>query len=161
MKIQSGPIKLAILAAVAVVAAITLQSFAQNAPSPTRTEPPDPAEAHEKFVLKIKPRHPLKDSSKAGEDAFKRLLNNGKYSSTKGNKVHLRHAKDSDGDEYLPNASGASSSKIDIQTDKVTASELAKNMASGDLTLIGPHVTIQIACTSPDDVKAVLEQLAP
>ena len=159
MKTQSGPIKLAILAAVAVVAAITLRGFAQSAPAPT--ELPDPSPSNEKFVLKIKPRHPLKDSTDATEKAFKDLLNNGHYEAAKGNKVHLRHTAANKPDEYLPTGAGASSTKLEIQTDKVTKSETAQNIEVEELTVIQPHVTIQVASRSPDDIKAVLDLMAP
>jgi hypothetical protein len=153
MKIQSGPIKFAILAAVAVVAAFTLRGFAQSAPN-------KPPPSQEKFVLTINTPHPLKDGSKDGEKAFKYLLNNGKYPKAKGNQVHMKHADANEPDEDLPNGAGASS-KLEIQTDKVTVSEIAKNIEAGELTLIQPHVTIQVASKSPADIKAVLDLLAP
>jgi hypothetical protein len=159
MKTLSGTVKLVVLAAVAVVTAFALRGFAQSAPSPTQTEPPDPPEAHEKFVLKIKPRHSLKDGSEKGEAAFKALMNNGKYPAAKGNKVHLRHAKAGQNDEYLP--SGAATSNLEIKTDKVTASQTALEIEAGELTVIQPHVTVQIASPSAYDMKAVLDQMAP
>ena len=148
------------LVAVAMVTAVTLRSFAQTAPAPSDTEPPMPPESQEKFVLKIKHRHPLKDSSKTGEDAFKALLNNGKYGAATGSKVHMRHSKAQEKDEYLPAGAGTSA-KLEIQTDKVVVSETAKEIEAGGLTLIQPHVTIQIASKSPADIKAVLDLLAP
>jgi hypothetical protein len=160
MKKLSGSIKTVGLVAVAVITAVTLRGFAQSTPAPNETEPPMPPESQEKFVLKIKHRHPLKDSSKAGEDAFKALLNNGKYGAGTGNKVHLRHSKAQDKDEYLPAGAGTSA-KLEIQTDKVTVSETAKDIEAGGLTLIQPHVTIQVASKSPADIKAVLDLLAP
>ena len=160
MKKLSGSIKMVGLVAVAVVAAVTLRSFAQSTPAPSETEPPMPPESQEKFVLKIKHRHPLKDSSKAGEDAFKALLNNGKYGTAAGNKVHMRHSKAQEKDEYLP-AGAATSAKLEIETDKVVVSEIAKDIEAGGLILIQPHVTIQIASKSPADIKAVLDLLAP
>lgn len=153
MKIQSGPVKFAILTTVAVVAAFTLRTFAQSAPN-------KPPSSQEKFVLMINSDHPLKDGSKAGEKAFKDLLNNGKYPKAKGNRVHMKHSDANDPDEDLPNGAGASS-KLDIQTDKVMVSETAKNIEAGELTLIQPHVTIQVASKSPADIKAVLDLLAP
>lgn len=162
MKTQPGPIKFAILAAVAVAAALTLLGVARSTPTPTPTpcDSSDPAVSYEKFVLKIKPYHQLKDGSKPGETAFKALLNNGHYDVTKHNKLHMKHTLSSDGEECLPTGA-AMSSNIDIQTDKVTMSEIAKGLEAGELTLIQPHVTIQIACHSPDDVTAVLNLLAP
>jgi hypothetical protein len=161
MKTLSRTAKFFIFPAIAIGAAIALHGFAQApATTPTPTEPPDPPESHEKFVLKIKPRHPLKDGTKDGEKAFKDLLNNGKYSEAKGNKVHMRHTRAEENDEYLPTGAGTSS-KLDIKTDKVTTSQTAKNIEAGELTVIGPHVTIQVASSSPTDIKAVLDQLAP
>lgn len=161
MKTLSGTVRLVVLATVAVATALALRGFAQSSPSPApaQTEPPDPPEAHEQFVLKIKPRHSLKDGSEKGEDAFKYLLNNGKYDVGKGNKVHLRHAKAGKSDEYLPR--GADTSKLEIKTDKVTASQTALEIEAGDLTVIQPHVTVQIASKSPADIKAVLDLMAP
>src|ERR1700716_2332423 len=155
MKKLSGSIKTVGLVAVAVVAAFALRGFAQSTPAPSETEPPMPPESQEKFVLKIKHRHPLKDSSKAGEDAFKALLNNGKYGAATGNKVHLRHSKAQEKDEQLP--AGAATSKLEITTDKVVVSETAKDIEAGELTLIQVHVTIQVASKSPADIKAVLD----
>jgi hypothetical protein len=161
MKTLSGTVKLVVLAAVAVVVAITLRAFAQSAPKPTPTEPPepaDPAASREQFVLKIKPRRLLPTSTT--EKAFKDLLNNGNYSAAKGNKVHMRHTKwPAEPDECLPTGTVCSST-LDIQTDKVTASETAKSIEAGELTVIGPHVTIQVASSSPADIKAVMDLLA-
>jgi len=152
MKTQSGSIKLAMLVTVAVIAAITLRGFAQSASKP----PP----SQEKFVLTINSDAALKDASANGEKAFKDLLNTpGKYPKEKGNKIHMKHSSGG-ADECLPTGA-VCSSKLDIQTDKVTVSETAKNIASEELTLIQPHVTIQIASSSADDVAAVLAKLGP
>ena len=49
-------------------------------------------------------------------------MNNGKYAAANGNKIHMRHQNwPTDKDEYLPTGA-ATSSKLNIQTDKVTAS---------------------------------------
>jgi hypothetical protein len=159
MKTLSGTVTLVVLAAVAVVTAFALRGFAQSSPAPTQTEPPDPPEAHDNFVLKIKPRHSLKDGSDKGEEAFMALMNSGKYEVAKGNKVHLRHAKAAKKDEYLPR--GAETSQLEIKTDKVTVSQTALEIEAGDLTVIQPHVTVQIASKSPADIKAVLDLMAP
>jgi hypothetical protein len=154
MKIQSGPTKFAILATIAVGTAFALRAFAQSAPN-------KPPPTQEKFVLTINSGATLKDSTPGGEKAFKDLLNYpGKYPKEKGNKLHMKHANPASGEECLPTGA-VCSSKLEIQTDKVTVSEIAKNIEAGELTLIQPHVTIQIACPNPDDVKAVLDKLAP
>lgn len=161
MKTLSGTVKFVVFPAIAIGAAVALHGFAQT-PTPTEPpDPPDPPESHEPFVLKIKPRHLLADRSPAGETAFKLLLNNGNYSAAKGNKLHMRHTKwPTEKDEYLPTGA-ATSSKLDIKTDKVTASKTAKNIEAEELTVIGPHVTIQVACSNPGDIKKVLDLLAP
>jgi hypothetical protein len=161
MKTQSGPIKLAILTALAVVAAITLRGVAQSTPTPTPTycDESDPPQGQTTFVLKIKPRHPLKDDTEATKVAFRNLLNNGHYTA-RGNKMHLKPSAAGKPEECLP-SSGGTSTKIDIQTDKVTTSEMAKNIDAEELTLIQPHVTIQIASPSSTDINAVLLLLAP
>lgn len=161
MKTLSGTIKFVLFPAVAIGAAIALHGFAQAPTAATSTaEPPDPPPSHENFVLRIKPRHSLANASKAGEKAFKDLLNNGHYPAAKGNKLHMRHSDSTETDEYLPTGAGTSS-KLDIKTDKVTVSETAKALEADELTVIGPHVTIQVASSNPDDIKKVLDLLAP
>jgi hypothetical protein len=54
--------------------------------------------------------------------------------------------------KHTPIVSGASA-KLDIKTDKVTASELAK---SAELTLIGVHATQLLSSSSTTDIKSVL-----
>jgi hypothetical protein len=163
MKTLSGTVKFVVFPAIAIGAAIALHGFAQT-PTPIPTEPPDPPDptvSQEPLSLRIKPRRLLADPSPAGETAFKTLLNNGNYPAAKGNKIHMRHKKwPSEKDEYLPTGAGPSS-KLDIKTDKVTASETAKNIEAEELTVIGPHVTIQVASSSPTDIKKVLDLLAP
>jgi hypothetical protein len=156
MKTLSGTVKLLVLAVVAVVAAITFRAFAQPVPTPTLTEPPDPLPAQEPFVLIIKPRHVLAQGTT--EKAFKDLLNNGHYPAANRNKVHMRHKDPHEADEYLPTGSGTSSN-LDIKTDKVTVSKAAQSIADTELTVISPHVTIQVASPSAADIEAVLKLL--
>jgi hypothetical protein len=160
MKTLSGTVRLVVLATVAVATALALRGFAQSSPSPApaQTEPPDPPPSSEKFVLKIKPRAYLKDQSPAGEEAFAKLLSNGKYSAGKGNKVNLRHAVGAK-EEDLPRG-GASSSQFEIKTDQVTVSQTAMEIEVGELTAIQPHVTVQVASKDPADIAAVLDKIA-
>ena len=93
------------------------------------------------------------------ENAFIKLLNNGKY--LKSHKLHFKHKDASQPECDLPDGcapctKSPSPAQLNIKTDRVTVANAAQSVADGD-----PHVTIQIAAKSPGDIKAVLDMLAP
>jgi len=51
------------------------------------------------------------------------------------------------------------SAKADINTDKVTASEVAKDTSAGELIFIQTRTTRQVASMSVSDIQAVLNEL--
>ena len=143
MKTLSGTSKLVILAAIGALAVLTFQAFAQ----PKRTPPPEPPKEKATFVLKIKSPTAVKDEQK-----FKDVLKNLKTQLYEINMVHSQGAS-----EDLP--SPTPFAKLGIKTDKVTASETAKNEAGKEYTLIQVHVTQQVASMSISDIQSVLNEL--
>jgi hypothetical protein len=155
----SGTLRVAALVALGVATVITLRALAQ---SPASSRDPEV----NKFVLKIKKNsgehHKLKHQADSKEEEdFKTLLCNGHYDS--GSHMYLRHEDGTASQIDLPKDCGSSSSRsqLNIKTDKVTVSHAAESAADSKLTVIGPHVTIQVASTSTDDIKAVLDRLEP
>ena len=143
MKTLSGTSKLVILAAIGALAVLTFQAFAQ----PKRTPPPEPPKEKATFVLKIKNVTAVKNEQK-----FKDVLKNLKTQLYEINMVHSQGAS-----EDLP--SPTPFAKLGIKTDKVTASETAKNEAGKEYTLIQVHVTQQVASMYISDIQSVLNEL--
>ena len=143
MKTLSGSSKLVILGAIGALSVLTFQAFAQS----KRTPPPEPAASKGTFVLKIKNVTAVKDEQK-----FKDVLKNLKTQLYEINMVHSQGAS-----EDLP--SPTPFAKLGIKTDKVTASETAKNEAGKEYTLIQVHVTQQVASMSISDIQSVLNEL--
>ena len=135
MKTLSGTPKYIALAAIVALAVFTFRAFAQ--PSPT------PRESDTGFVLKIKTVTPLKNGEAHFRDTLSKL-------STKLYDFDLVDEKGN----HTPIVHGAST-KLDIKTDKVTASELAK---SRELTLIGSNATRLLCSPSITDIKSVLDE---
>jgi hypothetical protein len=133
MKILSGKLKYVVVAALGLLVVLTLRVFAQ-----TPASEPDTG-----FVLKIKTPTPLK----GGVDHFKAVL---KTLSTKNYDFDVvdEHGKHT-------HIGPGGSAKLDIKTDKVTASELAK---SGELTLIQVHATQHLSSPNVADIKTVLNE---
>jgi len=130
MKTLSRKLKYVVLAAIVAVAIFAFRAFAQT-PS---------AEPDTGFVLKIKTRTSLKN-----EDHFKAVL---KTLNTKLYDFLLVHHEGGQPEHVGPGGSA----KLDIKTDKVTASELAK---SGELTLIQVHATQHLYSPSATDIQKV------
>ena len=150
MKTLFGTFKLILLGTIGVAAVLTFRVFAQ-APAQKKTPPPETLTG---FVLKIKsPEAAVKD-----EDAFKALLCNGHYDG-KVSSIHMIHSPGHPGplEEDFPPC--AASSRLDIKTDKVTTSELAKGLAVREFTRIGSNVTQQVCSQNKADIQAVLDQL--
>jgi len=143
MKTLSGTSKLVILAAIGALSVLTFQAFAQT----KRTPPPEPPKEKATFFLKIKNVTAVKNEQK-----FKDVLKNLKTQLYEINMVHSQGAS-----EDLP--SPTPFAKLGIKTDKVTASETAKNEAGKEYTLIQVHVTQQVASMYISDIQSVLNEL--
>src|SRR5207245_3837656 len=120
MKTLSGTSKLVILAAIGALAVLTFQAFAQT----KRTPPPEPPKEKATFFLKIKNVTAVKNEQK-----FKDVL---KSLKTQLYEIHMTHNQAESQD--LP--SPTPFAKLDIETDKVRASETAKSEAGKEYTLI-------------------------
>jgi hypothetical protein len=176
MKTPSGTLKIVFAAVCGLFAVVCLRAVATPTPTPTpEIDPPMPPVANDPFVLLMNQRHMLADPSDTGEQAFAELIcYSGHYPGDKGKKnvIHFRHnkkTKDGKQEHFLPlscdqfpkSAASSQSSGLEIKTDKVIVSEKARTFEDGDLTLIAPHVTQQIAVSSQADLKAVVDSLAP
>jgi hypothetical protein len=160
--IPSGTLRVGALVGVGLVTVIILRALAQS--------PADkPDQDIDKIVLKIAKKggdyYPLKDTSCDGENKFIELLNGPAYD--KGYKMHFKHKDplqpecDLPGD-CAPCKKSASPAQLKIKTDKVTVSERAKEIETGEVTPVGdPNVTIRIVARNAEDINAVLAQLAP
>jgi len=146
MKTLSGTSKLVILAAIGALSVLTFRAFAQPTPRPL---PPEPPKEKATFVLKIKNVTAVKDEQK-----FKDVLKNLK---TQLYEIHMVHSQGHGPPENIP--SPTPFAKLGIKTDKVTASETAKNEAGKELTLIQVHVTQRVASMSTSDIQSVLNEL--
>jgi hypothetical protein len=161
MKNLSGTIKLVVLVAVALLVVVTLRAFAQSPkshrwpPKPgTCKAPSNLPQPNAPFVKNIPNHRPLKKMTDEGEAEFAALLCNGHYDAAKGNIVHFKHRSSGLGEHCLPRDC-SDFAQASIKTDKVIVSEAADT----ELTLIQPHVSIQIACPTQNDVDAVLKLL--
>jgi hypothetical protein len=165
MKNLSGTIKLVVLVAVALLVVITLGAFAQSPKS--HRWPPKPGACKEPSTLpptnapiveKITKRRHLKKMTPEGEAEFAALLCNGRYDAANGNIIHMRHLDPKNGEHCLPRDC-SDFAELSIKTDKVIASETAKGIEAGELTVIQAHATIQIAAPAQKDIDAVLNLL--
>jgi hypothetical protein len=162
----SGTIKVVALAGLGVAIVITFRALAQT-PTPTPT-----SDDINNFVLQIKKNpgeyHPLKTNGIGPEATFIALVcdkQNHHFDSTKEMRFK---SKKIPGEFKLPKdcdtarSALPSGAQLNIKTNKVTVSETAKRIEAGEVTPIGdPNVTIKIASHSPEDIKAVLDQLSP
>ena len=144
MKTLSGTSKLVILVAIGTLAAVlTFRAFAQ------RILPPQPPASKATFVLRIKNVTAVKNEQKF-KDALKNLK-------TQLYEIHMVHSQGHGPPENIP--SPTPFAKLGIKTDKVTASETAKNEAGKEYTLIQVHVTQRVASMSISDIQSVLNEL--
>ncbi len=136
MRSPSGTIQFVVLAAVGVLAILSVKAFAQS----TAAEP------NTTFFLKIKKTHEVKD-----EAAFLQVLQNVKK---KGAiyKIHMVKADSSTQDLSSDAAAG-------MKTDQVITSQMAKNVSSDKFTAIGVQVTQTVASEDPTDLAAILNAL--
>ena len=143
MKTLSRKFKLVALVAIGVAAVFAFRVFAQT------PEPPEPPASKATFVLKIKKPTEVKDQAR-----FEQVLKNLKTQLYDIDMVdeHGNHKP------IVPIVPGPSPT-AEINTDKVTASEVAKNISTGELTFIQVRTTRQVASMSVSDIQAVLNEL--
>jgi hypothetical protein len=147
MKTLPRTLTIVVFAAIGLVLTLSFHAVAQT-PKPT----PDP---NAPFILTIKTVATLKDGSTQGKENFRQTL---KTYGKKG--YHVTMINENNQREDLDDGphKGAQS-KLDIKTDKVTTSEIAKSASDGDLTLIQAHVTQLIATPTAADMAKVLAAL--
>jgi hypothetical protein len=140
MKTLSRKFKLAALVGIGVAAVFALRVFAQ---APEAAEPPASKAI---FVLKIKKPTEVKNPAR-----FEQVLKQLKTQLYDIDMVdeHGNHKP------IVPGPSPAAK----INTDKVTASEVAKDISAGELTFIQVRTTRQVASMSVSDIQAVLGEL--
>lgn len=142
MKTLSQEFKLAALVGIGVAAMFALRVFAQ---APEAVEPPA---SKATFVLKIK--NPTAVKNPAHFEEVLKNLNTQLYDIDMVDE-HGQHK------HIVP--SPGPSPKAEINTDKVTASEVAKDISAGELTFIQVRTTRQVASMSVSDMHAVLSEL--
>jgi hypothetical protein len=144
MKTLSRKFKLVGFVGVGVAAMFALRVFAQP---PEAAEPPA---SKATFVLKIKMPTAVKDPAHF-EEVLKKL-NTQLYDIDLADE-HGQHK------HIVPSPGPSPSPRAEINIDKVTASEVAKDMSAGDLIFIQVRITRQVASMSVSDIQAVLNEL--
>jgi hypothetical protein len=135
MKTPSGTLIVIIFAVIAIGAVLIVRAFAQ---------PSDERSYSQKFFLKIG----------KGGDEFVDLANKSQFDKVlkrlPDQQYHFRFKHDNGHieDPYHPSRDAS------LKTDKVTASDLAKNEPPGD-----PHVTQKVASDSLADIKEIVGAL--
>ena len=142
MKTLSRKFKLAALVGIGAAAVFTLRVFAQ---APEAAEPPA---SKATFVLKIKKPTEVKNPADF-ENVLKKLKTQ-LYDIDMADE-HGNHKSIVPGPSPSPHA--------EINTDKATASELAKNISAGELTFIQVRTTRQVSSNFVSDIQAVLNEL--
>jgi hypothetical protein len=140
MKTLSRKFKLLALVGIGVTAVFALRVFAQ---APEAAEPPA---SKATFVLKIKKPTEVKNPARF-EQVLKQLKT----------QLYDIDMVDEHGN-HKPIVPGPSPA-AEINTDKVTASEVAKDISAGELTFIQVRTTRQVASMSVSDIQAVLGEL--
>jgi hypothetical protein len=141
MKSLSRKFKRVVLVAIGVAAVFAFRVFAQT------PEPTEPPASKATFVLKIKKPTEVKDKAR-----FEQVLKNLRSQLYDIDMVdeHGNHKS------IVP---GGPSPTAEINTDKVTASEVARNISTDELTFIQVRTTRQVASMSVSDIQAVLNEL--
>ena len=134
MKTLSRTSKLVILAAIGALAVLTFQACETTPPGTKR-----------QFGLEIKKPFHLRNPV-----AFIRALRTLSKSASWKFRIVYDNGKSED---------FHSASTLNIKTDKVTMSEIAKKTSAGELTAIGSHLTQRIYSENLDDIQIVLNQL--
>jgi len=142
MKTLSRKLKLVALVGIGLAAVFALRVFAQ---APEAAEPPA---SKATFVLKIKKPTEVKNPARF-EEVLKKLKT----------QLYDIDMVDEHGNHKSIVPGPSPSAKADINTDKVTASEVAKDTSAGDLIFIQTRATRQVASMSVSDIQAVLNEL--
>ena len=142
MKTLSRKLKLVALVGIGLAAVFALRAFAQ---------PPEPAEppvSKATFVFKMKKPTPVKNPAHF-EEVLKQLKT----------QLYDIDMVDEHGNHKSIVPGPSPSAKADINSDKVTASEVAKDTSAGELIFIQTRTTRQVASMSVSDIQAVLNEL--
>jgi hypothetical protein len=142
MKTLSRKFKLVALVGIGLAAVFALRVFAQ---APEAAEPPA---SKATFVLKIKKPTEVKNPARF-EEVLKKLKT----------QLYDIDMVDEHGNHKSIVPGPSPSAKADINTDKVTASEVAKDTSAGELIFIQTRTTRQVASMSVSDIQAVLSEL--
>ena len=142
MKTLSRKFKLVALVGIGVATVFALRVFAQ-AP-----EAAEPSASKATFVLKIKKPTEVKNPAHF-EEVLKKLKT----------QLYDIDMVDEHGNHKSIVPGPSPSAKADINTDKVTASEVAKDTSAGELIFIQTRTTRQVASMSVSDIQAVLNEL--
>ena len=142
MKTLSRKFKLLSLVGIGVATVFALRVFAQ---APEAAEPPA---SKATFVLKIKKPTEVKNPARF-EEVLKKLKT----------QLYDIDMVDEHGNHKSIVPGPSPSAKADINTDKVTASEVAKDTSAGELIFIQTRTTRQVASMSVSDIQAVLNEL--
>jgi hypothetical protein len=142
MKTLSRKLKLVALVGIGLAAVFALRVFAQ---APEAAEPPA---SKATFVLKIKKPTEVKNPARF-EEVLKKLKT----------QLYDIDMVDEHGNHKSIVPGPSPSAKADINTDKVTASEVAKDTSAGELIFIQTRTTRQVASMSVSDIQAVLNEL--
>ena len=142
MKTLSRKFKLLALVGIGVATVFALRVFAQ---APEAAEPPA---SKATFVLKIKKPTEVKNPAHF-EEVLKKLKT----------QLYDIDMVDEHGNHKSIVPGPSPSAKADINTDKVTASEVAKDTSAGELIFIQTRTTRQVASMSVSDIQAVLNEL--
>ena len=142
MKTLSRKFKLLALVGIGVATVFALRVFAQ-AP-----EAAEPSASKATFVLKIKKPTEVKNPARF-EEVLKKLKT----------QLYDIDMVDEHGNHKSIVPGPSPSAKADINTDKVTASEVAKDTSAGELIFIQTRTTRQVASMSVSDIQAVLNEL--
>ena len=142
MKTLSRKLKLVALVGIGLAAVFALRVFAQ---APEAAEPPA---SKATFVLKIKKPTEVKNPARF-EEVLKKLKT----------QLYDIDMVDEHGNHKSIVPGPSPGAKADINTDKVTASEVAKDTSAGELIFIQTRTTRQVASMSVSDIQAVLNEL--
>ena len=142
MKTLSRKFKLVALVGIGLAAVFALRAFAQP------PEPAEPPASKATFVLKIKKPTEVKNPARF-EEVLKKLKT----------QLYDIDMVDEHGNHKSIVPGPSPSAKADINTDKVTASEVAKDTSAGELIFIQTRTTRQVASMSVSDIQAVLNEL--
>jgi len=142
MKTLSRKLKLVALVGIGLAAVFALRAFAQP------PEPAEPPASKATFVLKIKKPTEVKNPARF-EEVLKKLKT----------QLYDIDMVDEHGNHKSIVPGPSPSAKADINTDKVTASEVAKDTSAGELIFIQTRTTRQVASMSVSDIQAVLNEL--